>query len=62
MKQYEPCIQNDDNINNNNNNNKKEKKSKGGEESVGRMREMREIYILIFFSFCFFLRSTKIEP
>ena len=60
MKQYEPCIQND------NNNNIiriiiiKKNQSKGGREGVGRERERGDKIILFFSSLCFFLRSKKI--
>ena len=63
MKQYEPCIQND-----NNNNNIIiiiiiKNQSKGGKEGVGRERERGgKKIILFFYSLCFFLRSIKIRP
>ena len=65
MKQYEPCIQN----NNNNNNNKKDKNEKTKKQKKskkkkkkGRVRESvkREKKILNFFSLLFSLRSTEI--
>ena len=60
MKQYEPCIQND-----NNNNNIIIiiiKSIKWGREGVGRERERGDKIILFFSFLCFFLRSTKIGP
>ena len=62
MRQYKLCIQND----NNNNNNKMKKNHQKGQEAifVGRKGERwrEDKFYFYFFSFCFFLRSTKIGP
>ena len=73
MKQYQPCIQNDNNNNNNNNNNNiiiiiiiiklKKIKRKGAERGRREGERGREGILFLFFSsLCFFLRSTKIGP
>ena len=64
MKQYEPCVQND----NNNNNNiiiiiiiiKRKKRKMGQTESVEGERALERFLFLFFSSLRLFLRSTKI--
>ena len=69
MRQYKLCIQKKKNNNNNNNNNNNynhnhNKKGKKQGADGGREGESVEVryFIFNFFSFRFFLRSTKIGP